>query len=362
MKKYKKNFYTIVNTDCRYFKGNIPCVYHKRESVHCGNCKHYTKVKERILIIKLGAIGDVIRTTPLLERLKMEYQDSMIYWLTISPDILPDTVDRKLQFDLQNILKIENTPFDILINLDKDLEACALAQRISAKKKYGFTLENGIPVPVNDLAVHKYITGLFDDISIKNRKSYVEEIFEVCGYKFNGERYQIHRDHLNYNWDLPKDRKIIGLNTGCGKRWKPRLWPETHWTKLGKRLKQAGFEVLLLGGPDEHEKNLRIQKATDANYFGHFPLKEFINLMDKCDLVITTVTMATHIAIALGKKLILFNNIFNRYEFELYGLGKILEPPNCSCYYASECDKNCMSRLTVSEVYKTAIGLLDSEI
>ena len=36
------------------------------------------------------------------------------------------------------------------------------------------------------------------------------------------------------------------------------------------------------------------------------------------DLVVTAVTMAMHIALGLGKKLVLFNNIFNPHEFELY--------------------------------------------
>ena len=37
--------------------------------------------------------------------------------------------------------------------------------------------------------------------------------------------------------------------------------------------------------------------------------------MDQCDVVVSQVTMAMHIAIGLGKRLILMNNIFNRNEF-----------------------------------------------
>ncbi|MBL7136389.1 MAG: glycosyltransferase family 9 protein, partial [Candidatus Marinimicrobia bacterium] len=192
----------LVNKDCRYFRGDIPCIFNKREGIHCDNCKYYSKTKEKILIIKLGAIGDVIRTTPLLVKLKNEYPESMIYWFTLTPEILPNSIDKKLDFELKNILFVENTTFDILINLDKDLEACALAKEINAKKKFGFTLANGVPIPINDFAKHKYFTGLFDDISQINKKSYVEEIFEICGYKFSGEKYLINRDNLNYHWDL----------------------------------------------------------------------------------------------------------------------------------------------------------------
>ena len=78
-----------VKTDCRYYKGYIPCKPHKKEGVHCDNCKYYDPIKQRFLIIKLAAIGDVIRTTPLLHKLKKEFPNAEINWLTYSPAILP---------------------------------------------------------------------------------------------------------------------------------------------------------------------------------------------------------------------------------------------------------------------------------
>ena len=73
---------------------------------------------------------------------------------------------------------------------------------------------------------------------------------------------------------------------------------------------------------------------TGAKYFGTFPLKTFIGLMDKCEIIITVVTMALHIAIGLKKKIVLLNNIFNSHEFELYDRGEIIEPEReCKCYF-----------------------------
>ena len=67
-----------IKTDCRYFRGDIPCKPHKNYNAHCIDennalCSYYDKITEKILIIKLGAIGDVIRTTPLLTKLKQEH-------------------------------------------------------------------------------------------------------------------------------------------------------------------------------------------------------------------------------------------------------------------------------------------------
>ena len=72
-----------------------------------------------ILIIKLGAIGDVIRTTSIIPGLKSKYPDCNIDWITkkISFDIL------KNNNIISNIRIIENLPdldkkYDLIISLD----------------------------------------------------------------------------------------------------------------------------------------------------------------------------------------------------------------------------------------------------
>jgi ADP-heptose:LPS heptosyltransferase len=353
--------------DCRFFRGDVPCKPHKLYAVHCveedgRTCQYYDPTDKRILIVKLGAIGDVIRTTPLLRRLRDEYPRSEIWWLTYSREVVPSLVDVILDFSPQSVTILRATHFDFLYNLDKELEACALADLMSADTKKGFCLRDGKCAPLDKDAEHKFLTGIFDDLNKANTKNYLEEIFEVCGFHFSGERYILDNFASDrYRWKLNKKRKIVGLNTGCGGRWSSRLWPEKYWIALGKKLKKAGYLPVLLGGEQEHKKNLKIAKASGATYLGHFPLRQFINLVDQCDLVVTAVTMATHIAIGLGKKIVLFNNVFNKNEFELYGLGEILEPDfDCTCFYSPTCPNNCMQYLSVDRVFGAVGRLLET--
>ena len=352
-----------INNNCRFFKGDIPCIYNKKENAVCDNCTNYDPIKTKILIIKLGAAGDVIRTTPILKKLKQEYPNSEITWLTWTPDLVPsEWVDRIWKFELKRIVTLQMAEFDLLINLDKDLEACALTKQINATEKKGFILDNNNRCsPVNRDSEHKFMTGIFDDLNKTNTKNYIKEIFEICGHEFNGEKYILSNfAHEGYKWDIPKDRTVVGLNTGCGSRWTSRLWAEENWIELTRKLQAQGKYVLLLGGPDEHEKNTRLAKATGAEYLGHFPLKQFINLVDQCDLVITAVTMAMHIVIGLEKKMVLFNNIFNKHEFELYGNGQILEPEfACDCFFANICPNDCMQYIYVDKVLSTCEQLLE---
>ncbi len=353
----------LVKTDCRHYRGYIPCRPNKQYGVHCASCDFYEQVNERFLIIKLGALGDVIRTTPLLRKIRALHPRAEIWWLTLAPDFLPDDVDRKLKFDFPAILQVEETEFDYLFSLDKDYEAAALANRVKARVKRGFLLGDGKTVPADDLAYKKYLTGIFDDVSKANKQSYLEEVFEICGFTFAGEKYKLSNfESDGYKWDISSARQIIGLNTGCGGRWTSRLWHEDSWAEVARELISKGNRVILLGGEQEDERNRRIAAKSNAEYFGFFPLRQFINLVDQVDLVVTGVTMGLHIAIGLNKKIVLINNIFNKNEFELYGLGKIVEPDKeCTCFFMPKCVNKeyfCLDHLPARKVLDTVTEVL----
>ena len=350
-----------VKFDCRYFKGGIPCTPNKKEGKVCPTCDSYSPITKKILIIKLGALGDVIRTTPLVTRFRNEYPGCHITWITLSPAILPKKkIDEILPFDFVSVYGLQHRAFDIAINLDKELEACALLADVQAEKKLGFIWKNNQLDIANPEAKHKLITGLFDNISQSNTKSYLEEIFEICGMKFQGEEYLLDIDpDFSEKWkslDAKANGKIIvGLNTGCGKRWLTRLWREDYWLQLIKDLEQGGYYPVLLGGKDEDAQNQRMSTLSGAYYPGTFSLEEFIALTSRCDLVVSAVSMMMHIAVGLQKPLILFNNIFNPNEFHLYGRGAIVQPATgCDCYFGNTCSRTdrCMNHLDPKSVYQ----------
>jgi heptosyltransferase-2 len=345
---------TVVHEDCRHFRGDRPCLPHKREGVHCDGCPHYDPIQQRILIIKLGAVGDVIRTTPLLRALRKD--GVHITWLTDTPEVLPATwIDKILMLTPTALAYLLACDFDALYNLDKDDQAIALAKLIPARKKFGFTLERGVCVPIDQKARAKWLTGVFDDLNRLNTLSYPEEIFAICGLKFKGEKYIVELDNSPpFDLDLP--RPLIGLNTGAGARWPSRLWKFEHWEELATRLLSHGCEVLLLGGPDEDVKNRELAESTGAAYQGIFPLKRFFHLVNEVDVLVTGVTMALHIGIGLEKRIVLMNAIFNRREFELYGLGQVIEPDvDCLGCFKPVCEKDCMNQLLPEQVFKAVL-------
>jgi ADP-heptose:LPS heptosyltransferase len=341
--------------------GDRPCQPHKQYGVHCTDCTYYQPVQARILIIKLGAAGDVIRTTPILHRLKKDYPLSYITWLTDYPELLPMQADEKIKFSERSGGWITARTFDICYNLDKDREAISIIERLQCKNKFGFGMdEYGKVRAINQRAVPKFLAGVFDDVSRQNKKSYPQEIFEICGFDYQGEKYLLD-NVVSRAWGIDHTRRIVGLNTGCGSRWKSRLWPDKNWISLSRILQEDGNTVLWLGGPDEDQKNVDFQKQSGGIYLGYFPYREFISLIAECDILVTQVTSALHIAIGLQRRIVLMNNIFNSHEFELYGLGEIIGPSKpCGCYYSSECPHDSMSQITPEHVRESTRHQLES--
>jgi heptosyltransferase-2 len=352
-----------VKTDCHHFRTTIPCSPNKKEGVTCLDCNFYKPITKRILIIKLGALGDVIRTTPLVVKYKELYPSAHFTWITQSPAVLPsDDIQQILKWDATSIYIIENSKYDIAINLDKEQEACTLLKNVDAKKKYGYTWGDYAIAPATPAAEHKLMTGFFDSISVENKKSYLEEIFEICHFNFDKEPYLINKNQQLADFWLDKwtrlaeGREIVGLNTGCGPRWNTRLWTNEEWIALAEKLMKEGYYPVFLGGELEHEKNEMFAQETGAHYPGYFSLEEFIALADGCQYIVTQVSMMMHIATALQKKMVLMNNIFNKYEFELYDRGVIVEPKSgCICYFGNTCKKgenSCMHEITHLDIFE----------
>jgi ADP-heptose:LPS heptosyltransferase len=355
--------------DCIHFKGHIPCKPNKLSNKECSSCNEYAPVSKKILIIKLGAIGDVIRTTPLLVKYRELYPNCHISWITQSPDILPSSqVNAIYKFDFASVYSLQNQKFDIAINLDKEPEACSLLKDVCAEEKYGFIWENYHIDVATPAAEHKLITGLFDHISKTNTKHYLDEIFEICHLKFNDEPFLLDvNQSFAEKWQVLKEtangKPVIGLNTGCGKRWTTRLWPNNYWVKLIKDLTHSGYFPVLLGGEAEDENNRFLSTQSGAYYPGHYSLKEFIALTSNCDLVVTQVSMMMHIVTALKIPLVLMNNIFNKNEFYLYNNGVIVTPASgCDCYYGNTCkrEKSCMHDISPETIKNEIVKIISN--
>ena len=185
-KRSKKRYSSVdINYDCKYFKGDRPCIYNKQKGIHCNECCYYESVRYQILIIKLNAVGDVLRTTCILPALKEKYKNSWITWLTEkeSSQILTNNnfVDEIVKDDFIIMLKLQAQEFDLVINLDVDPKSAMIATVAKGKEKMGFAMNRrGFIYPVNEEANEWFHMGIFDDVKQKNQKTYQQIVKEIC--------------------------------------------------------------------------------------------------------------------------------------------------------------------------------------
>lgn len=367
----------IVHFDCRHFRGDRPCAPHKAEGVHCEGCPYYDQVRFRILVVKLDAVGDVLRTTCILPGLRAIHPAPRIDWIT-REDAVPlfqdnPLVDRVIPFPGTAWSAILANEYDVVINLDTSPESARIGTLARAGKRIGYGFEpRGYVFPWNNEAVEWFEMGIFDDVKMKNRKTYQQIVSEICGLQGHDLSIHLRLSEAEKRWargwaeqkGLSPDRPTIGLNTGAGKRWEHKKWTEEGFVELVRLLRASPKaesslpQILLLGGPEEEERNRRIMNlvgdgAVDTGT-GH-RLREFFSLVNLCDLLVTGDTMALHVAVALEKKVVALFGPTSAAEIELYGRGKKISPdvPCAGCYRGS-CDvkPTCMERITAEEVHR----------
>ena len=364
-----------INFDCRFYKGYKPCDYSKKEGVICETCPYYKSYSKKILIIKLDAIGDVLRTTCILQGLKKKYSDSYIEWITRSNaiELLMNNpyIDEVLAYNFDSVLRLQNTYYDIVINPSNDYVSSALLSIVKGRIKKGFGLgRNGVIYAVNEEAKKWLLMGIFDSVKKDNKESYQKMVADIVGIERENleiifeldEREKKFAEVLKNKWDL-NNYKIIGINTGSGSRWPQKmLSTEQIITLINQLQKSDKVKILLLGGPEEQDKNKKILEKTKGviDTGCNNTLSEFCAIVSLCNVVICGDTLAIHIASGLKKKIIALFGPTSSAEIEDYGLvTKIQSDINCLCCYSS-CEKhpNCMNLIDMDKIMK----VLESQI
>ena len=366
----------ILKTDCKHFPGDKPCKPNKSENKKCDDCEYYSPIKFKILVIKLDAVGDVLRTTSILHALKLKYPESQITWLTKhnAKDIFINNnlVDNVLLFESNDLLaRLKTEAFDLLIHPDASPVSSSLAAITKAKVKKGFVLNHlGQVIPADDDAIEWLEMGAFDEFKKKNKKTYQQIIHEIAGLKFNKGEIIINltadelafKNHFYEAHSLQKYKTIIGLNTGASKRWQLKQWRFDGFKELiSKLLKNKDVGIMLFGGEDEVDRNNELIKLfpTLVNTGSKNSLRQFFSLMDIPDIILTGDTLALHTATALNKKVICFFGPTSSAEIEDYRRIKKISPEmDCLVCYKPECNfnPNCMDLISSDMIYDAIIS------
>ncbi|MDD5628617.1 MAG: glycosyltransferase family 9 protein [Elusimicrobia bacterium] len=283
------------------------------------------------LLIKLGALGDVVRTTPLLRVLP-----GKVTWVAdrAAHPLLPrEPLDALLTLPEASALR--GRRFDLVLSLDEDREAAALASSVEAGRLEGTYLGSDGGLRYTDGSAGWFDMSLIsrlgreraDSLKRRNGRTYQDLVFAMLGRRFSGEEY----------WIAPAARRRepgrplrVGLDGRAGPRWPMKRWG--GFPALARRLEADGLRVQLFR-----------QRAR---------LQDFRADIAACDLVVCGDTLTMHLALALGIRTVALFLCTSPYEIHGYGrLVKVASPLWKDYAYARGRGREPGEALGVAEVH-----------
>src|SRR6266516_7418694 len=185
-----------------------------------------------VLIIKLGATGDVVRTTPLLRRL-----DSSVSWITAENNLaLLQGIEREVRcVSWENRNQVADTAYDLVINLEDDRESSFFLKELRFEQLFGAHLNGDDQLTYTsdsrawfDLSlISVYGREKADRLKLLNRRTYQQLIFDGLGLGFSGELYYLPPSRPNAL------RGDVAISSTAGVIWPMKNW--AYYDELKKK-------------------------------------------------------------------------------------------------------------------------------
>jgi hypothetical protein len=290
------------------------------------------------LIIKLGATGDVVRTTPLLRRL-----DGAVSWITAENNLaLLQGIDRNVRcVSWENRRRVADTIYDLVINLEDDRETSSFLDEVKFKQLFGAYLDsNGQPAYTADSRgwfdlslISTYGREEADRLKLLNRRTYQELIFAGLGLGFSGERYY-----------LPPARPTglmgdVAISSSAGPVWPMKRW--AYYNELKKELETQGLKVNML-----ESRPTLLEHLADVQ--GH-----------RC--LVSGDSLPMHLALGSGVRCVSIFTCTSPWEIHGYGLQeKVVSPLLEKFFYKRGNDRNATTAISVERVKNAVIAQLDA--
>jgi heptosyltransferase II len=262
-------------------------------------------LKTKILILKVGALGDVLRTTPLLTVL-----EGKVTWVTseaAAPLLAGNPFIDRLYCQEHYHDSLFDDHFDLVLNLEDELPAATLASKIKTKSLIG-AYAYGDQVVYTESASEWFDMSLIsrfgkmkaDQLKMNNRRTYQDFIFSMMGCHFHAEEYV-----LNISLKKIPIPSLVGLEVRAG-----AVWPMKRWNKfeaLGHRLEKVGFKVKIFQQRDQ--------------------LRDYVDDINECECVVCGDTLAMHIGLGLRKRVVAIFTCTSPHEiYDYQRMIKIVSP------------------------------------
>jgi ADP-heptose:LPS heptosyltransferase len=356
----------------------------------------------RILVIQLTKMGDLLQTTPLLQRIRKHYPHAQITVLIDSKQAelcsnIP-FIDRIISLDLTSIYDqmsknhlplfekynnlrrllapLQQDHFDRIYNLNFSKITTLLCQFFPTTKVVGYRLSPRL----DRILKEGWVSFIFH--LMRNRNRIRLNLVDLLACYENGNPFPSRRllygkesqESFAEEFSLPdggKQRKI-GLQLGCGGYL--RRWPVSFFASLAHRLAtRHGTQIILFGGKGEEYLGKQFQDewfqlagqnpaaGTVIDLIGKTSLPHLAEALKECDLLVSGDTGTMHLATAVGTRVLaLFLGTALGHETGPYGEGHFVIQAHMPCSPCSE--GACQRPLCQQLIRPEMVGYLASSI
>jgi len=272
----------------------------------------------RILIVLLGSIGDVVRALPLLGRIRGAWPQAHIAW-AVEPKSEPvlrahpwlDEIivyDRKrapLSF-LPFLRKVRRGGFDLVVDLQRHLKSGVVGLTSGARRRIGFGSANT-----------KEYNHLFSTQRIAPQPNLK---LKLAQYQAFGDALGIAATPIEFGLRLAQEEsaKALGLIANAprpmvavilGSSWPSRIYPADAIARVIRELAQASADSpalfpLLIGGAEETRLAAALMRELTGepglNLVGKTTLRDLIAILAECTVAFGPDSGPMHIAAAVG--------------------------------------------------------------
>lgn len=270
-----------------------------------------TKNINRILVIDLLYLGDLMFATPFLKELRKNYPEARIDMVvnSVFHSIMEETtfLDNVYSYDKNWSLKdsmkfarklLENK-YDLGLNIHGNWRTALLMRLIKPMytvgyggKGRGIFLDRQLQQSGDKHMVYNYLEFL------REMGLAVEDSYPQIGV--SEEARSSIQEKLS-NWGVGLDEDLIVLNTGG--TWPTKRWPVEGFAELADELNNGYGRTIFIGSRVDLERVERVISHMDTEAIvatGKTTLKELAALLERCSLVISNDTGPVHVAAAVG--------------------------------------------------------------
>jgi len=324
----------------------------------------------------------------LLPPLRCLGTDSEITWVT-SRKAFPllehnSLIDRLVSIDDSSTTAWRSDDYDWVISLDDECDSSRLAAELNTRRLSGAYRSSDLRHQYTEDMTEWFGMGLLrpesegglsraNELKQGNKLTYGTILYQCLNLPPPVARPQITvlpESHERVQaWiagsPLAASSRFVGVNSGAGGRWKYKSWGEDQTAALAAELHQKfGVGVVILGGERERDRNQRIKKmAFDSCTVAppDWDIKCFSALIGQCEVVITSDSLALHLAVANRVPAVGFFGPTSAAEIDIFDCGtKVVTGLSCRCCYLSSCDvrPHCMESIMVNDLLEAVSGWL----